>query len=529
MPRSTVIRMIVIDKTVIDQINAGNVPLANFIVSQRTHLYMSYDTFSRLNEAEQRLAADLGVDHPNSDEHYIAGFRSGGIKNTYVRQMDPGAFAAIAPEHEATIARAFGGYELMTFDKKLAETYDRLTRHLGDKVVPEMSSIAAVSGPRNYDRGRKILNLKPLNITPSGAVLPTPGVMRATVDGKTVAVYDPQNPEPAIDPVNPARTRGGALTVKTLTRQVGDQLEAPKEYGPSASGDAKFQFAPVAIEGLNYLLQKWNGHIQEKPYIAERDRLEPEIQRRLNDDPQIGVMLFLLFSKGKGDINSAIDTATNFQSIQVAYGFTPDDAVRQYSKIPRTTGPADVGDEVWIKPKAPLDIGRLELPYGTTAAGLATFVPGKEKMVRVAFSGIGGFDDRMFSREEVDVPAGMTPRFCYLWPPKQIRYVDFGRVRTVDVDTTISNEADESVANLGPGRNLYRGIPVVKLDSFINPSTWFSDGATAAMVWPADNRTANLFQTTRATADNNNLLTGQGFGMMRWIRPEFIRVLKDPI
>ncbi len=42
-------------------------------------------------------------------------------------------------------------------------------------------------------------------------------------------------------------------------------------------------------------------------------------------------------------------------------------------------------------------------------------------------------------------------------------------------------------------------------------------------------RTANLFQKTRATSDNNNLLTGQGIGMMRWIRPELIRVLKDPV
>jgi hypothetical protein len=49
------------------------------------------------------------------------------------------------------------------------------------------------------------------------------------------------------------------------------------------------------------------------------------------------------------------------------------------------------------------------------------------------------------------------------------------------------------------------------------------------MVWPADNRTANLFETARATQDNLSLLAGQGIGPMRWVRPEFIRVLKDPV
>lgn len=78
-------------------------------------------------------------------------------------------------------------------------------------------------------------------------------------------------------------------------------------------------------------------------------------------------------------------------------------------------------------------------------------------------------------------------------------------------------------------RKPFKGIPVVKLDSHINPSTWFGDGATAAMVWPADNATANLFQTTPATLDPNNYLAGLGYQLVRWVRPEFVRVLKAPV
>jgi hypothetical protein len=242
-------------------------------------------------------------------------------------------------------------------------------------------------------------------------------------------------------------------------------------------------------------------------------------------------MLFVYYSQAQGDIESAIDSVTVFDTIEVGYGFSPDDAEREFkSRAHRITpGQGNVGDAIWIKPQAPMDINRLKLPFGTTAAGLATFVPGKEKLVRVKFSGVSGFDDKLSSRETLTVPAGMTPRFYYLWPPKEIRYSDFGRVRTVEVGWTISDDADESVADLGPARKTYKGIPVVKLDSFINPSTWFSHGATAAMVWPADNRTANLFQTAGATQDNLSLLAGQGIGPMRWVRPEFVRVLKDPV
>jgi hypothetical protein len=110
----------------------------------------------------------------------------------------------------------------------------------------------------------------------------------------------------------------------------------------------------------------------------------------------------------------------------------------------------------------------------------------------------------------------MTPRFYILWPPSNINYYDGGN-KTVDVDWTLSRDADISQADID--YFAYQGIPVVPLDSWINPSTWTGPGAVAAMIWPADNRTANLFQTAAQTQDNNNLLVGQGIEMMRWVRP----------
>src|SRR5262249_55526389 len=172
-------------------------------------------------------------------------------------------------------------------------------------------------------------------------------------------------------------------------------------------------------------------------------------------------------------------------------------ALRSIADQPQMSGggPGEsIGDKIWKRPKAPLDISRLKLPFGTTAAGIAAFLPGKEKVTKVKFSVLFGFDDRMRSREWLDIPAGVTPRFLYLWPPNEISYFDSGanRYKTATVHWKFSKEPQWDAVDFAAAF----GIPVVSLDSWINPND-----TTVAMVWPADNATANLFQTTRATDD----------------------------
>jgi hypothetical protein len=190
-------------------------------------------------------------------------------------------------------------------------------------------------------------------------------------------------------------------------------------------------------------------------------------------------------------------------------------------------GSFDVTDRIWIKPRGPLEISKFKLAFGTTKAGLATFMPGKEKLVRVKFSGKAGFDEKMMSKDSLDVPAGITPLFYFLWPPSEISWHDGGAMETYEVPWEYSTDADETGAEIGV--MAMKGIPVVKLDSDVNPSTWFGPGATAAMIWPADDDTANLFRTSDPTHDNNGLLHGQGIEMLRWVRPEFVHIIKKPV
>jgi len=536
-------RIIVIDKTAIDQLNSDNKDLANFFNSLRSvnlsiinnpHLEMTAETYAKLNAAEQQLCKDMGVKPANSDQYSINSFRSRtDSKAIFVEKWDPDAFKNIAPEHEATIALAFGSAELLTFDQKLAQTYGRLTARLQDKLVPELKSMSVSNKPIEYNAARRNLGLRALNITPAGAVLPTPGYTRVKMDGKTVGWVTPDK-EGFIVAEGGPRTKGGARTTKTITAVVGDHepVQAPKEYGPSIGGDAAMNLgATVVIQGINYVLSKINGPIQQRRFEEDWNRRKPYVDQRLNEDPQLGAMIYVYYSKYQAGEASGIDGGLAYRDVQVGFGFTPDDAQRAYNSQDHTTAGAEIGDQIWVKPKAPLDVRRLKLPYATSVAGLATFVPGKEKLVRVRFrtSLGGGFDDRLHSRETLDVPKGAAPRFFYLWPPEKINYRFGYSISTQDIDWTISTDADESTAGTDVVRKPFKGIPVVKLDSHINPSTWFGDGATAAMVWPADNATANLFQTTPATLDPNNYLAGLGYQLVRWVRPEFVRVLKAPV
>ena len=117
-------RIIVIDKTAIDQFNGDNKDLANFFNSLRSvnlfiinnaHLRMTAETYAKLDAAERQRCKDMGVKPANSDQYSINSFRSRTDgKAIFVEQWDPDAFKNIAPEHEATIAFAFGSAELLT-------------------------------------------------------------------------------------------------------------------------------------------------------------------------------------------------------------------------------------------------------------------------------------------------------------------------------------------------------------------------------------------------------------------------------
>jgi len=215
-----------------------------------------------------------------------------------------------------------------------------------------------------------------------------------------------------------------------------------------------------------------------------------------------------------------------FHDIGVAYGYTKEDARLRYSDSQaKGNYNAPKGDEVavddsyWIPPRQPADVTKLRTPW--PAVALATFRQGKEKVTRVKFSLAFGFDDKMRSREWLNIPAGVTARFLVLSPPAKLDYFDPSarKWRRKDIPLEYSKKMD--ITNAAISDPFWRGIPAVELDSWINPGD-----ATVVPVYPADNITANLLQATAAT-DHGGLLANRGIELVRWVKPEFIRIIRD--
>src|SRR5579871_205671 len=391
-------RLVIIDETIIKQINYGNADVAKAmrdLVRGRAEIWMTRAAYGALHlDAEQRLISELDINYPIQDrsiEKYER--RVADVRGT-------GGGRQVRPEETAALALDKGG-ELLTANSKLANAY----RNIGS-VAPESFGFTALPevmpSDINYNVGRRLLGLRDLNITALGKIVPG------------------AKPAPAATSSGP-RTKGGALTTKTITQQVGDPLEAPEEHGLSATGDAKFQGGTVALQVANFALQKINDMIQKRRFDEKMARVMPGVESTLKANPHLGVLFLVYYSRGSKPEASAIDPVLVFQDLRVAYGLTEWDARRKFDSADQIAiqGQGEqVGRTLWFPPREPVSISQLPTPF--PKAGLATFVPGKEKVTRVKFSMAFGFDDKARSREWLNVTKDVRPRFLYLTPPDEI-------------------------------------------------------------------------------------------------------------
>ncbi|GLS19001.1 hypothetical protein GCM10007874_20180 [Labrys miyagiensis] len=494
-------RVVVIDKSVIDQINAGNVDMARVVrnlATSKAQIWMTRADYSRLfRDAEQRMLGELNVSAPLQD---ISPER-------YERQMTPGKYATDWIPHESTPTAALAlakDAELLSADRNFMANFAKA----GGRNMPERASVQYVvtlpPGDLDYAGGRRLLGLPAANIGVNGRIRPSATTSAIAAQGAGQAANGP-------------RTPGGART----TAQVGEKIEPVNEGGLSQSGVAKFDGATLGLKGVNLAVQAINDAIQKQRMLNRWAELRPSVEKELDADPEFGALIIISYWRGRGDENSAIEPVTVFQDIRVMYGWTQMDAVQRSTSHGYITagnpGESTPGEKIWFPPKRPIDPMRLPTPW--PVAGLATFVPGKEKLTKVKFSVAAGFDDMMFSKEALDVPDGAPLRFVYLFPPDKVSYMDWNGIKSKSIDLDYSTEADTTNALTG---SFYMGVPVVKLDSIANPYN-----TTAAMVWPADEYTRNVFRDTRDTDDGNIIRKITDITWLRWVKPEFMRIIRD--
>ena len=162
-------RIVVIDKTIIDQINYGNGDAARAVLGLlrgKAELWITAEARAQLfREAESRLMTDLGVRSPlqdvNSDHDYEKKLHPGGDGSRSVPNKSA---------KSATLALSKGA-EVLTADRVFANTY----RGIGGKVAAESGNITALPEVKpfdmNYNVGRRLLGLRDLNLGPNGRIL----------------------------------------------------------------------------------------------------------------------------------------------------------------------------------------------------------------------------------------------------------------------------------------------------------------------------------------------------------------------
>ena len=496
-------RVIVIDHTIIQEVNHGNVHVANALKSLRTagaELWISHEMAKThlSSEADRRILSDLGV---RDDYMYVLGRRGSHNLKWDDTVNDLGVDLRNSPTANLVLEKKG---ELMTMNKGLAADWAKT----GGKTTPEIKFLKPMQNRTpDYGRARTLLNLKPLTINAKGQVnpqpkrftpAPPPTILIKGKDGKMTRWV------PKTDGLGKART--------------GTPIKVKPEHAPDPDGAARVAKHKIFLMGVDKVVHWINDHIQEKRFNERWDKLRPTVEQKLQNEPELGALVYVYYSQSGASADSALTPVNVFQDIAISYGHTRSEAIVNYSKGPqiRAAGAGkQISSEVlWFEPREDLDVRKLEIPF--QIAGIATFVPGREMFVNVKFSGSAGFDDRIRSETKLKVDPGSQPYFYYLWPPRTLSYFN-GKTFTVGIDQALEHPAEVVEEELKLAT-----VPVVELDSGFNPYD-----ATAAMVFPATNYAALLFKKAPATADHNGQLKNQRFEYIRWVKPKNMRIIRD--
>ncbi|TWE21912.1 uncharacterized protein DUF4157 [Kitasatospora atroaurantiaca] len=288
--------------------------------------------------------------------------------------------------------------------------------------------------------------------------------------------------------------------------RVGTPSEPPIEAGPSPKGTAAIGGIFVAFQGINFVSNLINDHIQGKRAQQALDAIAPEVARNRAAHPNAFTLVVLVYSQVEAPSESLIQPGPVFSHLETGSGVTKDEARRDWQRTPqlRAAGGRVRQEEMWIPPVQQAGPAAMARPF--PRAALATFAVGRAILQDVEWGGLTGFDDE--GTTKLTVPADVQPRFIVMRVPSPLRWFYEG------VHDTVIPVEERAAAEGG-------SIPVVNLD----PSMPFAD-VSAACVFPADDDTAALFAAGPPTRDNLGHLRGRvNLQEARWVRPENIQVL----
>lgn len=485
----------VIDNSVFIELNRGNEPVAAIVKKYHDaghQLWVTRATYRELSRipANSQLAASLGLRVPTTDVPLPSNMR-GMYSSTTVEDA-----SALAIEKKAT---------LVIINPQAAQIH----RGLGGQVD---ASYQFKPSTRNldYNRTRQILGLRP---------------EKFTLNGNLVQQADrTKKPEPAPNIVirEQGRDRQYVPVTKPTTARTGSPIKPVNEgsLNPTPKTSA---FGKIGLAGINWIVNFVNDEIQQGRLEEAMSKVRPIIEGTLKAEPSLGVLIRIVFrrrQKTGPENETSLTWPSSFHHVAYEYGYTREEALAKFrgrdeirEEKPGVEHTKPEEQDQWIEPRQPVSVDQLPTPY--PSAGLCTFVPGRENLLRVQFSHALGVDEKMKSLISLQ-SNNASARFLVLFPPNEFKYMWNGSPRKEELELSLSRPAqvvDHEMAAVY--------LPTLDLDSWINPY----DGK-AAMVYPADSATDSLFRKQGRIDDKNAPLMFEKMDSVRFVRPQDLRLLK---
>jgi predicted nucleic acid-binding protein len=358
----------------------------------------------------------------------------------------------------------------------------------GVQLAPECS-IPGISGIENVDNARQMMGLNPKPIGSNGLPLPPKGGSGGGSGGGG----------------------GGGAAGSYSLEGVADNT-VPEVGGPSPKGEAIIGGIQIALEGLNFVLNLINDYVQKNKVNAALEPIKADVARARANNPRMGVAIIFYYTQSEAPEESIIKPGADFQYLIWGVGATSDEA-REAALAPgsisRGTGPFErrISQLVWIPPLQPGSITSARCPFPPVAVGRFYLRKSTRAMFQgVSFDVLGGFDDTV--ETWVNLPEHENAEFAVLNPPTQVYWYNLNGRQAVDVPLKDAKTVNDNT------------IKVVDLDP------WSPFHAQAAMVFPVDDWCEKVFGATNGTVNGALLGTYINFGMIRWIRPEYIHLLR---
>lgn len=490
----------VLDETIFDELNKGNVLVAKQIRRLRdagAEMWITAQTYQKLTKipANGQLIMDLMIRTTTQD--YYPNQRD----PSYIERAISERLSKLPHGTQLTGALALNkGGAILTMNRE----FERAFNQIGGLVLTYDTG-KPVHGPIDYSSARRVLGLPALVISADGKIV-------------SKALPSRSGPTPVVKPSTPATPppKPSAPPSSGPKGTLGSKIDAPTEHAPNAT--PKTNALKLGLRGVNWIIQGINDEIQQGRIEQAMARLRPTIEETLERDHSLGVLILIRFRRRKkvgAEHETPLEHTSNFQYIEYEYGRTQDEAQDKFNNQNYIRPVADgelVTQKQWIPPQMAPSFSDLPTPFDKSA--LATFVDGLEHLVAVKFSIAMGFDDKMKSKIVLSVPRGFMPKFIIMYPPADVRYFS-GRWRTKDIE--ISGVRPRMVVDQD---QLAYYVPTINLDSSINPND-----ARAAMVYPADDATAKLF-APQGRIDDGGVLSSYRLDNVRFVKPEKICILK---